>query len=558
MFDKPITFKEADQALARRKDKTTYMKSREIALAWNADARSRAFFSARVANATILSEIHRRVESVVAGKGTDAQARALLQRYFIGEGADALAELGFAPQRDAKGVAQLASTARLKLIIDTNVTMAQEVGQYKQWAAQRDIYKYGIWKVGYAKEHRPEHLARDGKAYAFDHPIWTKSPPGGEFNCHCYRMLLREEDMAERGITPERPDIPFEPSSLGFNPARGIRKPPEFGKRVKKEYKDKAKEQMAQFKPEEETTPIVPVLTSEEHAAKRQEQWNTAYEKRLTKWKTELVNAGADNAVAEELAKLYTPEAAKIGKPPKIVVDTLFSGVFLSKDATELVISGSLSDKKVVASALKAVKDLPHNLIRGKQWIIAKQHRTEREAKMLGARLIQGKHTWKQDLEATNPNYKTGAYEWINNCQRDIAAYEARRRGIDVVARPLLVRDLKKDTVAPVWTSVYKRPKIISCAAGTGEKSYNRLHKAIAKMPPGARCAVYVQWEKQGAHVFIAERRKDIIALIDPQSNKEYTPDVFKNVTGKHVIALRLDNKKFTDTVKLCAKEREE
>jgi hypothetical protein len=253
MFDKPITFKEADQALARRKDKTTYMKSREIALAWNADARSRAFFSARVANATILSEIHRRVESVVAGKGTDAQARALLQRYFIGEGADALAELGFAPQRDAKGVAQLASTARLKLIIDTNVTMAQEVGQYKQWSDQRDIYKYGIWKCGYSEEHRPEHLARDGKAYAFDHPIWTQSPPGGEFNCHCYRMLLREEDVFERGITPERPDIPFEPSSLGFNPARGIRKPPEFGNRVRKEYKDMAKKQMNLFRQVEET-----------------------------------------------------------------------------------------------------------------------------------------------------------------------------------------------------------------------------------------------------------------------------------------------------------------
>ena len=253
MFDKPITFKEADQALARRKDKTTYMKSREIALAWNADARSRAFFSARVANATILSELHNKVQAVLEGKMTDAQARNLLRRYFAGEGADALAELGFAPPKDARGNAQLSSTDRIELILNTNVKMAQEAGQYKQWSDQRDIYKYGIWKVGYAKEHRPEHLARDGKAYAFDHPIWTQSPPGGEFNCHCYRMLVREEDVFERGITPERPDIPFEPSSLGFDPSRGIRKPPEFGKRVRKEYKDKAKKQMNLFRQVEET-----------------------------------------------------------------------------------------------------------------------------------------------------------------------------------------------------------------------------------------------------------------------------------------------------------------
>jgi hypothetical protein len=66
-------------------------------------------------------------------------------------------------------------------------------------------------------------------------------------------MLLRGEDMAERGITPERPDIPFEPSSLGFDPSRGIRKPPEFGKRVRKEYKDKAKKQMNLFRQVEET-----------------------------------------------------------------------------------------------------------------------------------------------------------------------------------------------------------------------------------------------------------------------------------------------------------------
>jgi hypothetical protein len=155
--------------------------------------------------------------------------------------------LGFAPPREATGLAQLSSVSRIQLILDTNVKMAFEAGQYQQWAAQRDIYKYGMWKCGYAKEHREEHLARDGKVYAFDHPIWTESPPGGEFNCHCYRLLLREEDVFERGITPEPMDVPFAPSSLGFNPARGVGMPPEFGKRVRKEYREIAERQMAKF-----------------------------------------------------------------------------------------------------------------------------------------------------------------------------------------------------------------------------------------------------------------------------------------------------------------------
>lgn len=167
----------------------------------------------------MLARIRDRVIAVVKGQMTKAQAHNLIRRYFAGEGADALAELGFAPPREATGMAQLASVNRVQLILDTNVKMAQEVGQYKQWAAQRDIYKYGIWKCGYAKEHRQEHLARDGKAYAFDHPIWTQSPPGGEFGCHCYRMLVREEDLEERGLKPEPLDSPFRPSSLGFDPS---------------------------------------------------------------------------------------------------------------------------------------------------------------------------------------------------------------------------------------------------------------------------------------------------------------------------------------------------
>ena len=244
MFEAPLTFTEAEAMLSARLDTPTALKYKEIAATWDADFRHRAFFSARVTEATVLSELHNRVQAVLDGKMTDKQAVALLRDYFVGPGADPLAKMGFAPKAGARTIAELASLPRLQLIVETNVRMAQECGHYQQWAESAAFYRYGIWRCGYAEEHREEHLARDGKVYAFDHPIWTQSPPGGEFNCHCYREIASEDEIRALGLTPEPPSSPFEPSSLGFDPSRGMADPPPFGKRVRPEYREKAQEKI--------------------------------------------------------------------------------------------------------------------------------------------------------------------------------------------------------------------------------------------------------------------------------------------------------------------------
>ncbi|MEF2859782.1 MAG: phage minor head protein [Collinsella sp.] len=53
---------------------------------------------------------------------------------------------------------------------------------------------------------------------------------------------------------------------------------------------------------------------------------------------------------------------------------------------------------------------------------------------------IKGEHSTGSDLAKVNPNFKTekdkdGRYSY--NCQRCVPAYEARRRGLDVVAKPV-------------------------------------------------------------------------------------------------------------------------
>ena len=244
MFEAPISFVEAESMLKARLDTPTALKHVEIAETWDADFRQRAFFSARVTDAAILSELHDKVQAVVDGRMSNKQARALLREYFAGPGADALGRMGFAPERDARTLGELASIPRLDLIIETNVRMAQEVGHYQSWAEHADYFKYGVWRCGWAKEHREEHLARDGKVYRFDHPIWTQSPPGGEFNCQCYREIASDEDIERLGLKPEDAGAPFEPSSLGFDPSRAMRDPPPFGKRVRPEYQERAQEKI--------------------------------------------------------------------------------------------------------------------------------------------------------------------------------------------------------------------------------------------------------------------------------------------------------------------------
>ena len=353
MFNSPLTFKEAAEAVASRADTPTALNYRDIMRTWAQDARQRAFFSARVADATILSELHRRVSQVVNGEMTKRQAVRLLRESFIGEKADALAAMGFAPRVDARGVSNLASSPRLALILETNVRMAQERGHYQQWERVADAFPYGVWHCGYAEQHRPGHLARDGKCYPFDHPIWTQSPPGGEFNCHCWREVVTREGAERRGLVPEPLDSPFEPSSLGFDPSRpldgGTVQP---GKRVLPELADKARQEPPQeviqnILPENppEPQPVAMLQeTDEQHAARRQAQWQAAYEKRRDDWKAQceksipVAPGHQDYAeykkTVDTIIAQYTPDAAKLGKPPKLDFYNGKDAYYSNKDNT--------------------------------------------------------------------------------------------------------------------------------------------------------------------------------------------------------------------------------
>jgi len=68
------------------------------------------------------------------------------------------------------------------------------------------------------------------------------------------------------------------------------------------------------------SAPVPKTETPEEHRAKRQEQRDNAYDKRRDQWYHSIINAGVDSKTAGKLADLYSPEVARLGKPPKVVL----------------------------------------------------------------------------------------------------------------------------------------------------------------------------------------------------------------------------------------------
>lgn len=259
MYDAPVTFKEAMEDIDRRMDAPTAKSYKEIMEQWAPSIRRRSFFTARCYSATMLSALHRKVQQIIGGEMTEKEAVRKVREFLKDGGEGELVRMGFLPAREAKGISQLASIPRLNLIFHTNATMAKERGRYLQWKAVKDFYPYGMWHCGYAEKHREEHLAREGKIYPFDHPIWRQSPPGGEFNCHCWRELITKEDAEERGLAPEPMDSPFQPSSLGFDPSTPLEEEVTPGKSVLPQYAEKihAEDPPEDFLPEMDCAPQV-------------------------------------------------------------------------------------------------------------------------------------------------------------------------------------------------------------------------------------------------------------------------------------------------------------
>lgn len=176
-------------------------------------------------------------------------------------------------------------------------------------------------------------------------------------------------------------------------------------------------------------------------------------------------------------------------------------------------------------------------------------------------RKIKGEHTVSHDIAATNPNFekarKAGDFRYTENCQRCVPAYEMRRRGYDVVAKP---READKDGKPSAtdrawngWMNIFKGANFEPCN-GTGKAKCDDLMK---QWGDGARAEVYVAWSgSQSAHVFVAENREGKVVYLDPQSGKEDVSDYFKSVRKGSTMIARIDNLDPSDLIDDCCTSR--
>lgn len=175
------------------------------------------------------------------------------------------------------------------------------------------------------------------------------------------------------------------------------------------------------------------------------------------------------------------------------------------------------------------------------------------EATMQGYRKITSSHTATEDLKNTNPKYAENT-PYDVNCQRCVSAYEARRRGYDVTAAPLLDENdpLQMMRHPQGWASVYEGAQLIDCSSRSGTGTQILVDEKMAAWGDGARAIVRVRWKLGGGHVFIAERVDGRTRYVDPQQGTVDAAHYFQFAKGSGTFCVRIDDLPFTNRIHDC------
>ncbi len=199
----------------------TAKSSGEIARGIPPEIRARSFFSARVAEAHILDRFRQISDDYNTGRIGRDEARNLMRLYARESGRD----------DGTAGVRNLASTARLNLILDQNSKMARAVGEYERMysPANREAFPYVIYhsSVG-SKFPRSSHQRYDGMIFDKNDP-WLRSHwPPWEFGCNCQlencsaKKAGKMPSLIQKVSPPEVASRVESESGFSFDPAHAF------------------------------------------------------------------------------------------------------------------------------------------------------------------------------------------------------------------------------------------------------------------------------------------------------------------------------------------------
>lgn len=212
--DREVKYTGAADWLSKRANLTTVMGSKELAAEWTEKARAQAFFSARVAEGHILDRLRKVSDAFSRGEIGQAEARTELKKFLLREGYD--------PKQ--AGLRNLASTARLNLILEQNARMAAAVGQY-----QAEMDPDMLERFPYLQYHsqtddrvRDDHGKYNGKVYHKLDPIWKRLRPPRDLRCRCWYEQIDEDTAKEIGISSGEKPPPLPESGFAFDPAHAF------------------------------------------------------------------------------------------------------------------------------------------------------------------------------------------------------------------------------------------------------------------------------------------------------------------------------------------------
>jgi hypothetical protein len=131
IVDRPVPFAEAIAALQSKGLMPTDLSSAQLEQL-SAELRERAFFSARVNNAEILSQLYERINTIISPENRTAGEYMNPARFRV-EIREVLQQLGYTPDPDDIGtIKDLRTDARMNLIARMNADSVRSYGQYVQ------------------------------------------------------------------------------------------------------------------------------------------------------------------------------------------------------------------------------------------------------------------------------------------------------------------------------------------------------------------------------------------------------------------------------------------
>lgn len=156
----------------------------------------------------------------------------------------------------------------------------------------------------------------------------------------------------------------------------------------------------------------------------------------------------------------------------------------------------------------------------------------------------------------TNPGFSTHDPEYTENCQRCVVAYEARRRGVDAIAKPILFD--RPDALPYMvdkagWPAVFTDHKVEYCHADSAEQAKQQVEAIMRIYGDASRAIVKVDWIGQHkGHLFMAENRHGTVFFVDPKTGALDVSWYFFFASPRSVAVMRIDNTEFTELVMQC------